>query len=461
MKSVDLLYQELKGILASPNESTTYRYRCEFIIGDLVIPMIKILGIDRVNKYDTDWMDGIKVVGTLPLGTYNTDVYPNRKKVKVSLVREIIDTKANAPRKDRPTYTQLYDCTFLDTSSNVLMDASDVTANKALADRDHTTTIAIQLVESTVNQYRAAEVSGILRGCTVLDALRLLVTSNTYGEDESLPEPITLEQYADGDYNTVVGCDVIAPDNTRVYQTIVIPTGTKLIDLPDYLQLHYGVYNKGLGNYLYRGIVYVYPLFNYGRTSDTPRILTIGNFAENIAPGATSTWKLKPGGEVYIAATGATGHLDLSDWRELNEGIVTYSKRVDTILDASVSVKNGVAYANIGNSLVFTDPYDRLDLGSHVRLSTERQITNTYRQATKISANRTGMLLVEWESSNDELVYPGMPIRLLFAIGDNVREITGVLTSIDTQIKPVKEGLTDTYYVSHSSLGINIPAIGD
>lgn len=63
----------------------------------------------------------------------------------------------------------------------------------------------------------------------------------------------------------VAGCVdaimLIDPDNKTVYNNLIIPPVLSIPDALEFLQEHYGVYNKGLGFFFQRKALYIYPKF--------------------------------------------------------------------------------------------------------------------------------------------------------------------------------------------------------
>lgn len=461
MNSVELIYKELKGLLSSNREYTKNRWTCEFIIDGEVIPTIKVFALDRVHDYEAGVMEAINIMVEMSLGSYNHDVYPNRKKATAVLYKTPLDNRDGNKHKEKPTVSKVYNCVFLSNTSATLTDGSEISTSKKVADREYTTKIQVQLIDPISDDYRQQEVSCILRNVTVLDAMELLLTTDIYGPDDELPKVITPEAYADKQYTKIVGREITPPDNLRVYKHIVIPTGTKLVDLPDYLQVNYGVYRNGLGNYYYNGIVYVYPIYDTERIDTTINYLTIARFPPEAAPSTGRTWILKETMELYVAATADVTHNDFSDWVELNSGIISYTLDSEVVLPSVVTVEEGVASTEMASNLLFTDPYSRQEGDSHVSLASRCTTCNTFFLNSKINAGRSGMMSVTWENSNPDFLYPGMPVRYIFPVGDVIGELRGTLILADSETTPVRDGLMETEYITNTKLAIKVESIGN
>lgn len=76
--------------------------------------------------------------------------------------------------------------------------------------------------------------------------------------------------------NKMQGIDIVTPDNQAKRDHIVVPHGTRLLDLPDYVQHKCGgVYSTGLGSYLRDRHWYLYPLLDYARAAKGEDLVTI------------------------------------------------------------------------------------------------------------------------------------------------------------------------------------------
>ena len=214
-----------------------------------------------------------------------------------------------------------------------------------------------------------------------------------------------------------------------------------------------GVYGNGLGSYLTNGMWYIFPLYNVERyLRDTSNKLTIINVPQNEMIGNNNSYFMdKSKKELYIFATGKTKHIDSSD-RYLNKvGTGFRSVNSSNLLDTFVQKKKGVLTVPKGQNLMSVTFDDRdTDLEN---INTTRPITgNRFKEASRVTKAFTNTVVLNWEFSNLDLLYPNMPLKLIYKVNGVPNLLYGVLNGIQTTIETSQQSITDNRYRSTSQL---------
>lgn len=224
-------------------------------------------------------------------------------------------------------------------------------------------------------------------------------------------------------------------DNDKEFKHIEIPDGTRLMDLPTYLQNDdkYGVYSKGLGCFFRKGMFYVFPLFKMGRYATANKVADIFRFPTDAVPTLETTWYTNDK-TLTILSTGEAKHDSTVDINHQNNGV---GKRI--INPDALSGKAGYFYEN-GNAITTRSDsiteyqtanrksgeqfsaYDRTPSGNNCKALT----SNAYNDGELIST--------PWDQCNSELIYPGMPCKYYYTKENDVLvEREGVILGVKSQ----------------------------
>lgn len=241
-------------------------------------------------------------------------------------------------------------------------------------------------------------------------------------------------------YDKYKGLEVYEPvDNTNNFRQIIFPSGTRLIDAPQFLQNHneYGVYSKGLGSFYKQNHWWVYPLFNTERVKTHPRPLNLIRVPENKIPDLSSTFYVTPTA-LTIILTGKADHQDHADIRKQNEGV---GQRM--IMGDAIAGDTGYHY-NAGRALT-----TRADSMQEYKLSDRRN----GEEWIPINPNPTGNLMVglsqnarnqgevvevEWRNGDTGYLEPGHPLTYQYFYDDDTVYVRrGVLLGYRNDYIPI------------------------
>jgi hypothetical protein len=280
--------------------------------------------------------------------------------------------------------------------------------------------IEIQCLHKELEALRAVSVDGIYRNTTVENLIIGLINKYT--------KTIQIEG------TTVnISVNIIKPNNDYNYVHINIPTGTRLLDVPSYLQnTNYGVYNGNIGTYLQkyddRLILFVYPLYDKNVFETVTKKLNIYNIASKKLTFIENTYKLD--GDILKILTGLNVRsLDTAENELSDTGNAITAANPDLILQRNVIVTDNNVTTYPTNNLTaqaIKNKRDGMNLNLHLGVE-----TNLYKYRSDIVKKSMGIYQIPWNYPNIDLIYPGMPCSFLYE--DNVNgivKLTGTVQSV-------------------------------
>lgn len=314
--------------------------------------------------------------------------------------------------------------------------------------------ITLQLVEPVVAEYRALETGGIFGQSGTVDLQQVL----RYTMGLTIPKNASKGLLESGQYLGIRGVDVVKPDNTRKYDHIVIPSFTRLTSVPKYLQENYGIYASGLGWHIERSRCFVYPLMDYTQYQKRHKVLTVLNVPVNEAPTMERTF-FEKGKEIFVFATGDVGHVDESENVQQNVGNGIRYSLAGNLLDDMCEVKdNKVNFKQSDNvkGLVI-DERPRKD--NVVRRAELGFTDNPYRETSRLALGIGTRLSLRWDNSNKDLLYPGMPVKVLYKSDGKVKSLLGVLVGTVNQTTVSTDSILDNRFTGTTLLNVHVQRV--
>jgi len=444
------LYNDMLEIASKPATASRFTWELDFLVTGVPVKTLK--DIDRL--YVNNFSDIIMVEVSVGMGTYSTEIYPFKDDLQATLYKKATKATGDEISKDTPIYAQTYSCTLGDKISPAMVNGGVATSDKETGDRSNIITLSIQLTNIELETIRGVEVAGIYRNVTMKDLLRTLMLNNAkIGGPPPLPVP--LGEFKQLDFKGIAGVNIVDPSNEHVYDHVIIPPGVRLVDLPNFLQGRYGVYSAGIGYYLYRGLWYIYPNYDYTRFNKVAKTLTIANVPGNKMTGADKTYQVK-GDQVYVLATGEMQHIDNSETDQLNLGNGYRQLRSSLVIDDFATVSKNKATVVRKDNMVETVIERRKAKKEYVYFSANKISDNVAVENSKLAGRIGGFIHIQWENSEEDLVYPGMPVKVLYLKHDTVIEVMGVIHRAETLHSLERAGYSNLKHNSTTVLTVYI-----
>jgi hypothetical protein len=292
----------------------------------------------------------------------------------------------------------------------------------------NTVEVTFHLIEPVVSDMRYSETGGVFKNVTMEDVLK---TTLGYG----IPYPPNKKLLEDPTYTGIRGVDVVKPDNTRVYQHVVIPVGTRLMQIPRFLQETYGIFSGGLGWHIDKLRCFVYPLLKNTDYDKRHTKLTILNLPLDEVPTMERTFMVR-NKQIFVFATGEKSYENNMEHVQTNLGNgIRYSRATDLIDYMEESTDNKsiwTASTNVMGMLVDKRP----DNKQNVRFVPGRFTDNPYKHLSQLTEGLGATLTLHWDNADPTLLYPGMQTQVIYRDEGEIKKIEGTLLGMDYTCAP-------------------------
>ena len=395
------------------------------------IPLLLPNGFAKLSSFVTGRADNASIRVQIQPGIYQQDILPHRD----NLIIEVVE------RQESDQVMYKFRAIPVGTDDPTMEGNHTATANMKAYDEANMVTIEFQLIELGFAKLRNLPAHDIFLMSTLEGAMH----------DKLCEAGESLNLHGADAWR---GVNFELPiDNDRVFKQVIIPFGTRLIDLALFLQDNeeFGVYNTGCGMFYRKGMWYIYPLYRDGRFEKARRVLNVYRLPQNVFPTLHNTW-IADDRSVTIFSTGDSINVDNTDVKRQNNGV---GKRVITSDAAMGEVGR---YYNKG--VAVTTSQDSLsEYRTSTRASGEEWVPteilptgNLCKHLSESALNDINSTTVSWHNSNGSLIDPAMPVRYYYMSGaESLVYKEGSVGAIRTEYQMDTESL-EPVFREHSAL---------
>lgn len=437
------LYYHYTKLLNHKGTPATFIYKAEIVVNETEnLNVLKVLNYDTMSNFSTDTADYKFITVLVPYSTKRLIDESNRRVMKVILYRGV----ASLSYTIQPGTLQKQTFKAVPVNNN----SSDV--NSPPGGRDGSRTddmsqlyeITLQLVEEGLDEFRLMTVGGVYKETRTDDLIKFLLST-------------PLKSFKN---NMGFGVKIVKGSNNEIYKQIPIGFGTKLIDIPRYIQMAKGVYSFDIGYYMQNGQWYVYPLYDYSRYLKEDRRMTIINVPSNEMAGIDNSFFVE-GNEITIFSTGISLHNDTSEHGIQNVGDSIIATKSKNLFDKFYQIEKGIPKIAKDNNVMMYN-LDKRDTDFRGYCTTPTIFSaNPWRDSSDITQTMGSIFTCFWESSRHDLVYPGMPVRVIYKADGQIRSLYGTILGISSKVTTLKKIPSDLRYISTSGLTIFLQTIND
>lgn len=396
-------------------------------------------GIFIQKDFANNITDYIEINLKVGLGTYIYDIYDYLHNIELSLI--YVDQLSEK-------IIERYKAVYLKDSNSripVILNASKTDLNQQPA-----VNIKLQLLD------RSAEI------------MRIKTTQGNF--DAGLNGKSTIENF----FKSIIGdqasklsienkpcldaIDIEKPDNTNPVTSITLPSGTRVIDIPNFYQSKSaGVYNGGIASYIQtfngRKTFFIYSLYNSKKyeNQDYKVIFYSPLDASLIRHDKTYEYKDKV---LKVLVEPIVGLEDERETGLMSSGSGMRVSNANSFMKKPVDItEDGPKFnsTSLNTEIVLKDRTDGLN---YAPVSSCRSSTNLFNK-TSVALKTDGIELeLRWYNSNTKFIYPGQACKIIYEGKDNkLIERYGVIQSIVTIIQ--NESKTEiTKYVGKVNLSV-------
>lgn len=385
-----LLIADISDIINQQGKSFYYTFA--FHTRNNEYPALRVETLDVVKDYHKGLYDVIQIRILINLGEYVHNIFPNQR------LSEGVLTMVQSEGMTQARYRIL----FPEHAHGDIDPLALISTPKHLLDQEAAIHIDMQLIPLPVEAIGLMTVGGVYKDMTVTECL-LKAAESTQHTVKVRGRPIITEMLIE------------KADNDFKYSQIVVPSNTRLLDLPTFLQERYGLYSTGIGRYLrYQGGSYqlsVYPLYRTKRRYELDvnklRIYVPLRVASRGYLNSFTVEDLV----VNIHGHATTGDTGKALGRNANQAVANTYRSPTNILDDDMSISGGTATMP-RDSLQKSFTVTSRDDGLMVEPGKTIQTDNPYKLASDLAQNSTTVMSFLWKHAVTGHLKPGMPVRI-------------------------------------------------
>lgn len=398
-------------------------------INEKIFRPLKILNIDFIDDYETSALSEIWATIIVPMGMWMKCLFPAREYVEVVLTRVPLETYSLEKKQDAEVQEFIYDALFHINEGNSFIGADFTTVSRTDLDNAYQPiTVQLELLNRCVELVRKVTIGENARNCKPQDFIQ-----NTLGY-------FTKDLEIDGE-KAVESISVVEAHNKDKRDHINIKQGMNLIDVPNYVQNHCGgVYNSGINCFMKDKNIYVYPIYQTDRFDDEEKNLTVIKLTSNVFTQLEKTFRVD-GKALYVIGLSDAVFSDITIAKRLADGNGVRYADSRKFMNGFVETKDNKAYAKrkeVNSEYKAVDLKDR----DYVPLSNNDINSNPFRERSRLAVRNGGVYTFQWPNSKPELIYPGMPAKILYEENGEVKEMRGVVLKQETTVALIGNGLS-------------------
>lgn len=387
---------------------------------DVTIRDLITTDIDR--DFNNDIIDGIQMQFYMATGDYQYDLVPELSTLELTLTKKYgINTE----------YIERFKLIILNHQS---VSMGSVTENQSREDLNKQS-MKVVIAQAVNLLYYATR---LLTNTKALRNVKNIRDAISYGFIDFINNPRDIK--INGTPIKLDKLNIDEPSNPNLFNSIVLPSNVTVYDMPTELQDKYGVYNGHIGTYLTRELVdnkyintaWVYPLYNPKLVANRKRKLrlyaTVG-FSSRLVD--RTFLDSKNNLDILVSAEKANNQIFNQYSANVGAGVSVLDSNEITKSDP---LENNKA-TNKSNSLSTREGFEKPD-GVNFNLSAG-QTSNGYKHRSDVLKQRGTTMLVNWNFSVPELVYPGMTVEYIYEKfsddGNEIKIINGIVQAISSR----------------------------
>jgi hypothetical protein len=410
------IWADVKPIISRPgiNVRVDYTGQINTIEEDIDVKLIET--VDVLKDYGNNLGDYIVIQLRIPFGQYQKKIHKYRHNLEFTLTKKII------VGAEIDTYISRYKLVIMNSDNTVDGSILDYMNEDELNHKGFFL-MKCQLINRGLEVLRVKTTGGIYRNKQTKDIILGIV------DREAKKIQIDGKSILDK-------IDITEPANTKENQHIIIPHGTRVLDMPNYLQRNsYGIYPGGLGTYIQEykreNVCFIYPLFDFNKyNKPIPKLIVYGMPTSRYEMVET-TWMID--GDLAKIVVGESTKLENDDEKDymdkgsgfrLPDAQAYMKKPVEMTKDGPKANRKRLAY-----EIAIKDRTDGINYAS-----LDEPSNNPFLKYEQILRRSGNMLTFTWRYSNDEIIYPGMPCKYVFVKGKDIYELNGTIQQIHTVV---------------------------
>ena len=160
-----------------------------------------------------------------------------------------------------------------------------------------------------------------------------------------------------------------------------------------------------------------------------------------------------------MLATGEVKLKDDSEEQQLNLGNGVRFADANNFMTGFVDTVDNKAVASRGSNNSEFISVPRLNGNNNVQMSSNPITANPFMEYSKLARRQGNMITLAWENSQPSLIYPGMPVKIMYMDDDDIVTVYGILLKAHSFVQTKGQGMTDNRHLIQTSMSIFIKRI--
>ena len=394
-------------------------YTAVIAIGTYQFEALRVIMLTEKQNYVEDMFEEIMITVAMTSNQYLKAVNMGHEDMSLTLITKGWETNLTSKRTYRAILVNQRDERLEGNMQEVhSLDEAD---NKSLA------VVTLQLIDPAAYNLRLKEIGGIFRNCDTMSVLKYCLASARLYDVFSKSNAIASIS-ADDTYQTAT------------FKSVVIPEGTKILQLPDFLHNTYGVFNQGMGCYLKNRCWYIFAPYNVLKFEKNVDKLVLINVPPTKYRSLAANFKLE-GKTTTILCTGETRHMKQTSSEALNLG--TGVKYADTAqLMTKMSNKDGSPKLRPKEYITEYRSSNYMNANNLAPMIGYED--NPAKQASYLAARGGDYVTLTWERGTMDVLVPGMPVKFITDDTNGVRVLYGTLLAAEKLSNAPQGGMVET-----------------
>lgn len=427
---------EINKVLSASNQPIMYRYSVAIETPKGIFPVLRLLDMDVLRDYELDFMENRMIRVAVAPGVYSTQIFPEKDNLKCHLTIYPLYAASYKDDLDIDINVRIFRATMTEDAKPMLMESNEIDIMSAgTLDLTDILSVTFQLMDPLVERLKVEPCGGVYRRTDPVTLLSTLLTK--YGSEEILDDELKLK-----------GVDIVDKANRATREHMIIPQGTKLIELADYAQQNLGgVYSTGMSQFIQDRHWFVGPAYDTTRFDDVDEKVILINVPSKRYVNIEKTYRIQ--GRVTVVL--CTGDMDIQSFKESNQqnyGNGVGFSNADAIMENYVKREGNRALVNRGaiNQEFVSEP--RRNGINNTVVPNHRSSANPFVFYSDLARRQGHLFLFNWENATDDIIKPSMPIRLYFMRDGELVELDGIIIKTKTHVRMRGKGLVGQSYTT-------------
>ena len=387
---------------------------------------LNVTGLNRYRDYIADYTQNLIVTMNATLAQYEKLIHSDTSAITLTLTLYEIGFQTAFSLGALANPKQFtYKAKLLEIDSSQISQNNPMSNNANIGDMTFRE-FSVQLLEPCFESVSIRTVGGVFRKSNGINLIKTLLTN--FSTDDEV-DAIT----------SVRGVDVVEGFNEKETEQIIIPHMTPLTKAISIINENCGgVYPTGFSYFLQNNLWFIFPPYDITRFNKTNRTITIVNLPKDRLPGIEKTY-FNSSTKLIVLSTRDSKVIDNREAKTFNEGSSLRFVDASKLFDSFGTVEDNRFKVNASQNVNEMTLGTRADNMNVLRASGTRITANKNAELSKLAMSKGFYIQLIWENSDDSLLHPGMPAKVLFLKDNQPASATGVLIESETHWVPMEK----------------------